>query len=102
MKILINWPLAPTNKLHTRAFHLSGFALLASDYLVGLSGNCMADGWHHDATGKAVRALIHRVSSALYDAKYPAENLGHLGAAAVYSVQHGNGVYLAAAACYEP
>ena len=58
----------------------------------------MADGWHHDATGKAVRALIHRVSSALYDAKYPAENLGHLGAAAVYSVQHGNGVYLAAAA----
>ena len=62
----------------------------------------MADGWRNDAAGEAVRALIYRVSSALYDAKYLAANLGQLGAAAVYSVQHGNGVYLAAAAFYEP
>ena len=45
--------------------------------------------------------LLYRVSSATYDAKRATENFRQLGAAAVYPVQHGDGVHLGSAALYE-
>lgn len=90
----------PTDKLYTSAFHLFGSALLACDYLVGLSGACVAYGWRHDSAGKAVRTLIYPVYSAPYDDKYAHANLFQLGAAAAYPVQHGDGVHLATQPLY--
>ena len=90
-----------TNKLYPGAFYLSGLALLASDHLAGLSGACLVNRWTDGSAGKAYRSLLYRVSSATYDAKRATENFRQLGAAAVYPVQHGDGVHLGSAALYE-
>lgn len=62
----------------------------------------MANGKCNDDAGQVGRPLIYREFTAFYDAKYAAANLRELGAAAIYPVQHGDGIHLAPAALYEP
>ena len=101
MKFLINWPplRQPINYIRERFTFLVLLCWPAIIWLV-----CRALVWLTDGLmvllGKPTEHL-YRLSSATYDAKRATENFRQLGAAAVYPVQHGDGVHLGSAALYE-